>query len=162
MAKNDSIDPDHTENLKFGLTTKVIEILCPNGEIESINEIDEPLLMFTLEVQKTIDQGDITTLLNGIGGPLTTADLKACVADTALLAGSILDPICGGDPPTAVLIREMKAQIETSWCKVLNPLKCGTVSTHVDDDCTLPNYSNLNNYPKNLNKGADYDCKGKP
>jgi hypothetical protein len=161
-----SIDPGpHTEKLQFVLTPKSIEILCPNENIPI--SIDDPLLQnLSLEVQKIIDVGDITTL-NGNGGPLTTAEVRACVNDAALLMNSTLhqlwDQVCGVDViPTAVLIREMKAEIETSWCKVSNPLKCGTVSTHVDDDCTLPNYSNLSNYPKNLNKGAFYDCKGQP
>jgi hypothetical protein len=84
----DSSFPKDEVSMKRGQlqTTKVIEILCPNDpndpndvNIHTINEIDQPGLMFTLEVQKTIGQGDTTTVLNGNGGLLTTAELKACV-----------------------------------------------------------------------------------
>ncbi|MDQ3774177.1 MAG: hypothetical protein M3461_07330 [Pseudomonadota bacterium] len=161
-----SIDSDpHTEKLKFVLTPKLIEILCPNEQIPI--SIDDPLLQnLSLEVQKTIDAGDITTLLNGNGGPLTTAEVTACVNDAALLVNSTLDQlwdqICGVDViPTAVIIRNMKAEINTLACDVLNTdvlNTCDTVSTHVDDDCTLPKYSNLKNYP-NKPKEAYYKCE---
>ena len=152
-AENDSISPDHTEQLEFILTTistdetvPPLEILCPNGTIVPSWE------QFTLAVQRTIGEGDIT---NGEGGPLTIAEVQACVSDGALLVSSLF---CDGDPPTDVLIRKMKAESKTSWCPVSNLLPCVPVSTSVAD-CTLPGKFNLKKYPNNLPRGALYKCE---
>jgi hypothetical protein len=132
-GEEDSINPTtHTEELEFLLTTELVEILCPDGRIVFSSDL------FQFVVKKTIGKDDITIQVNGQNGPLTTAEVKACVSDTALLLNSVF---CGVKPK-AVLIRQMRAEITTSACYIL----CDTVDTFVTD-CILPAKYNLNNPP---------------
>ena len=46
-------------------------------------------------ISLSINEDNITTQVGGQGGPLTTAELKACVSDAALLLNSVF---CGVPP----------------------------------------------------------------
>ncbi|MCA1851884.1 MAG: hypothetical protein LC647_05690, partial [Beggiatoa sp.] len=94
-GEKDSINPTtHTEELEFLLTTKSVEILCPDEQIPSSFG-----LILGLVVRRPIGGDDITTQVNGQDGPLTTAEVEACVSDVALLVNS---DFCGGVPPCDV------------------------------------------------------------
>lgn len=145
-GEEDSINlTTHTEELEFLLTTELVEILCPDGRIVSSSDL------FQFVVKKPIGKDDITTQVNGQGGPLTTAEVRACVSDTALLENSVF---CGVKPKD-VLIREMRAEITTSACYILNIPQCDTVDTFVTD-CILPAEYDLNHRPPS---GTLFECK---